>query len=116
MNDIEAMLAEYLTERMDVPVAADVPEDKPEAFVSFERTGGGFSDFVVDNATVAVQCWAMTRAQARRLAYEVDALIRGMPDAIDDVAVAERNSLYNFPDPDSKRPRYQAVFDFKIQY
>lgn len=115
MADIESILAEYLSARLSVPVAADVPEDKPSSFVSFERTGGGFGSIVLDSPMVAVQCWADTRSEAKALAYEVDDLIRRMPGVYHNVADASRNSLYNFPDPNSRKARYQIVFEFIIQ-
>lgn len=113
MLDIEVELVRYLSGNLDVPVAANVPESKPDSFVSLERTGGSFDSFVIDRPTVAVQCWGITKVQAKNLAYKVDELVRRMPDEVVNVTQATRNSLYNFPD--EKRPRYQVVFDFVVQ-
>lgn len=117
MIDIEELLVEYLSECLDVPVAADVPEntDELERFVSLERTGGAFDSIVLDHPTVAIQCWATTRKHAKDLVYRVDELVRAMPDVYYNVADATRNSLYNFPDINTRKPRYQLVVDFIIQ-
>lgn len=115
MKDIEALLVEYLSETLDIPVAADVPEVMPDEFISLERTGGQFNQMVLDNPSVAIQVWSTSRASAKNRAYEVDRLVRAMTDVYTDVVRADRNSLYNFPDPGAKKARYQIVFDFIIQ-
>lgn len=113
MNDTESILVAYLSKYLDVPVAADVPEIRPDRFVSLERTGGSFDQIVVDHPTLAVQCWGLSRSDAKNLAYKVDSLVRMIPDEIHNIAYVSRNSLYNFPD--DKQARYQIVFDFTIQ-
>lgn len=117
MIDIEELLVAYLSENLDIPVAADVPEntDEIESFISLERTGGHFDSIVLDHPTVAIQCWATTRKYAKDLAYQVDSFIRAMPDVYYNVADVSRNSLYNFPDIKTRKPRYQLVADFLIQ-
>lgn len=115
MVDIEALLIDYLSSILPIPVAADVPEDKPARFVSLERTGGGSRQLVVDRPIVAIQCWADSRADAELLAAMVDKSIKFMPDEYPDVVDASRNSAYNFPDPSSRKSRYQIVYDFICQ-
>lgn len=115
MIDIEELLTEYLSEQLDLHVSGDVPVDKPDEFVTFEVTGGGFGDLVLDYPTVAIQCWSDSRANAKNLARKVDTLIKKMPSVYFDITSAERNSLYNFPDPQSHKPRYQIVVDFIVQ-
>lgn len=115
--DIEEILASYLQKRLDAHVSASVPygDEYPERMVTFERTGGGYSNLVIDRPTVAIQCWAKTRKEAKDLAYEVDELVRYMADIEPSVASAERSSLYCFPDPESRLARYQVVCDFVVQ-
>lgn len=115
MIDIEEIIVEYLSDNLEIPVAADVPEIMPDEFISLELTGGGFGDIILDYPTVAIQCWAETRTDAKNLARKVDRLLRKICDSYYDISSAERNSLYNFPDPQSRKARYQIVFDFIVQ-
>lgn len=112
MLDIELAIIDYLKELVEWPVVADVPNPRPERFVRIERTGGSDLERYVDQPTVAVQSWAPTRFEASVMAQDVDALLLDMPGEVMNVMSCERNSLYNFPDPDSKQARYQGVYDF----
>lgn len=114
--DIEEIIARYLGARLDMPVSADVPsgETYPDRFVTFERTGGSFDEKVIDHSTVAIQCWGESRYDAKNLAYDVDTLLRYMPCIEENVMSADRNSLYNFPDPESRKARYQIVYEFIV--
>lgn len=110
--NIEEHLASWLDARMGVPVLWEVPNPRPSSFVTVERTGGQRDSVVVDRPVLAIQCWAASRAEASRLAYEVDALLPGFA-CEPGITKASRNSLYNHPDTDGAkiRPRYQIVAD-----
>lgn len=85
----------------------DVPDDRPPAFITVERTGGPRDTFR-DLPVLAVQCWDQTRYLASALAAEVADHLEQMrfhPQ----VARVEINSLYNFPDLDGRQARYQIV-------
>lgn len=110
MFDIESELVNYL---LDSGFAAfgDVPEDKrkPQEFVTVERTGGTATEHVKDDAMVAVQSWAASRADASILAIKVDESVRGFlrnPR----VCKVRRQSLVNFPSENGE-PRYQAIYE-----
>ena len=108
--DIEAVLIAWLAKELGLPVSADVPDPRPKTFITVERVGGARDSVVVDRPSVAVQCWASSRAQAATLAYRVSALIPRLA-FIDRVARAEQDTLYNFPDLEGGNPRYQVVID-----
>lgn len=108
MFDIESELVSYL---LDEGFAAfgDVPEDKPQEFVTVERTGGTITAHVKDDAMVAVQSWAASRADASALSVRVD---EAMPGFLRNPSVCKvyRQSLVNFPSEDGE-PRYQASYE-----
>lgn len=108
--DIEQVVLDYLSEHFD-DVYLDVPDDRPETFITIERTGGGMSSATIDRPMVAIQCWAGRRSEASKRVHEVDKLMQELPDHHRRVSMVTRNALYNYPDPDSHSPRYQAVFD-----
>lgn len=93
--------------RLGVSAHAQVPEDRPDAFITVERTGG-MSDRFLDRATLAVQVWAPTRARTLALTEDVRRKLWDIwrrPE----VASIDIPSMYHFPDPDSQQERYQLV-------
>lgn len=114
MVDIEATIIAYL-KNAGYAAYADVPNPRPETFVTVERTGGGLDSLVIDRPTVAVQSWANTRLEASKLSMEVDGHLRQMALAIPDVCYVERDSLYNWPDEYGNNARYQGVYHITTQ-
>lgn len=109
--DIEQIVIDYLSEHLEVPVYAEVPNPRPESFVIVERTGGPHKTIGMDQPLMAIQAWAKTRAKAADLAYEVDAVIFSLQDENGRVTYVDRNSFYNYPDEESGTNRYQLVYD-----
>lgn len=105
---VEAIVIAGLSEALDVPVYADVPSERPETFVTVERTAGGRDVHgLVDRPQLAVQSWAPTRYLASALSDEVDAAMRSLAGwPITKVAT---DRIYNFPAEGS--PRYQGVYE-----
>lgn len=91
--------------------ATEVPNPRPERFVSIERTGGGVTGIVLDNPTVAIQCWAPDESRGCRDGVQPsrDMLPSFKYEA--NVRAVLINSIASFPAPDS--PRYQIVADIK---
>ena len=106
---IEAFIIEYLAGALDVSVSGDVPASPPDQFVTVERTGGGSRD-KLSSATIAVQSWAMSRADAADLNELVISAMTAM-EAEPKISRCALDTSYNYTDVSRKRPRYQAVFD-----
>lgn len=109
---IEKVLRDYLADMMEVPVYLTEPEPgkKPIRYVLLEKTGSGEEDGI-KTSTFAVQSYARDRlSDAAELNEAVKQVLRTavLLDAITSVRL---NSDYNFTDTETKRPRYQAVFD-----
>lgn len=105
----EEIIIAYLSGVLDVPVAAEVPEEMPQRFVTVERTGSQTVNRVY-TATMAVQSWGMSMLDAARLNEQVKAAMDGIVQR-PDVMRCHLNSDYNFTDTGTHRYRYQAVFD-----
>lgn len=88
---------------------ADAPNPMPDSFVTVERTGGGSRD-KVDRPTLAVQCWAMGRKAAADMADEVRSELEAMSGTCGFGAVTVQ-SIYNWPDAQSRRARYQLTVE-----
>lgn len=106
---IEEYTVQYLADVLDVPVSGDVPSPMPEAFVTVEQTGSGEGNRI-RTATLAVQSWAGSRAEAAQLNQLVEQAMETMA-AQPEISRAALNTSYNFTDTTRKRPRYQAVFE-----
>ena len=106
--NIEATILAHLKGR-GFNALADVPKDRPNEFVTVERTGGGKDSVVLDRPTVAVQSWSTSRYKASELALRVDAAMEEIT-TVSGVSKCKRNSMYNYPD-ESGQARYQAVYD-----
>lgn len=106
---IEKTVLDYLSDKLTVPVYAEVPEDVPASYVIIEKTGGGMENQIW-TATLAIKCVAASLFYAAELN---DAVIAAMLGIADDANVSKcsLNSNYNFTDTRTKEYRYQAVFD-----
>lgn len=107
---IETYLVNYLTGALtNIPVSGSAPRSKPAKFVTLEKTGERVVNFI-PKATVAVQSWALTRADAMALNEDVKAAMAAIL-AQPEIMSCKLNSDYNYPYQASNRPRYQAVFE-----
>ncbi len=106
---IEKTILDYLSENLSVPVSLEVPADPPDSFVVLEKTGSGRENHI-STAMIAAQSYAPTLYQAAQLNEEVKAAMDCLIE-LDEICRSELNSDYNFADTESKRYRYQAVYD-----
>lgn len=83
--------------------------DTPQRYVVIERTGGGESN-LIKQATIAIQSYGDSMYEAASLNEEVKEAMRNIV-TLDEVSRCHLNSDYNFTDLETKKYRYQAVFD-----
>lgn len=105
--NVEAEIIRYLSD-CGIKAYADVPNPRPDEFVTVELTGGTIEYGRVGRPTVAIQSWSRSRYSASELAIRVDSLMRDIV-SVPTFARCRRNSLYNFPD--EAQARYQGVYD-----
>lgn len=91
-----------------------VPKNRPQRFVTVERTGGGVEN-MVDYPLVAVQTWAQTQAEAEEdaSAIRMVALVGNLPEGVHSMRV--NSGPYKFYDEESMMPRYQVLFNVACQ-
>lgn len=106
---IEEILIRYLAETLGIPVFATEPEYPPESYLKIEKTGSGVRNWI-RTATVAVQSYGPSMLAAAELNGRVVRAMLQAPSQ-DEISRCELNSDYNFTDPETRRFRYQAVFD-----
>lgn len=106
---IEKIIRDYLLNVLNVPVYVDVPADPGDSYVVIDRTGGGKAEHI-RNATVAVQSYGDRKTTAAALHEQVLALLPAIATG-EKVSACDVNAEYDYTDEQTKRYRYQAVFD-----
>lgn len=110
--NIEAYVINYLlgvSALSGIPVSGDVPHDIPAKFITVEKTGSSRLDHI-NTATIAVQSWAATRAEASALNELVKTAMDNMI-ANPEISRSALDSDYNFTDLATNHQRYQAVYE-----
>lgn len=114
-NNIESVVINYLKENLPVgwSVSSDVPETKPEKFVTVERTGGGVTSVRVEQPEVIVSYYHQNDpVAASNVAVAMDIKLRAEIIAQPNVSKVERLSLVRLDDLAAKFRRYQAYYSF----
>ncbi len=104
--NVLAELRSEIQKELNIPCYVEVPKDRPEQFITIERTGGS-SNLGVDRPIIAVQTWAESASSVYDLTIETNKALLNLAETIPSVCKADVTSFYNFPDPDSKMKRYQ---------
>ncbi len=114
--DAEALVISWINDHPDLPEAfGEVPRDRPDQFVSVERTGGP-RDLHRDVPTLAVQAWAKSAGEASALANLISAAAQHGQSALKyhpRVARLDIPNMYRFPGEGSE-PRYQLVMELVV--
>lgn len=105
---IEKMIYDFLNKKLEVPAYMMEPKSPPDSYVLIDRTAG--DDEHVKTATIAIQSYGKSLIEACKLNEKVKEVMRDIID-LDDIAKCKLNSDYNFTDTETKRYRYQAVFN-----
>ncbi len=87
----------------------EMPKDPPEGFLILQKTNGGKNNHV-QSATIAIQSYAPTLYKAAQLNEFVKIIMESLIEE-DVICSVELNSDYNFTDTETKRYRYQAIFN-----
>lgn len=105
---IEEIVRNFLEEKLQLGVYLEVPKNET-TFVVLEKTGSGKEDYI-NSATIAIQSYGPSLYKAAQLNSLVKEAMEEIIE-LDDVSSCELNSDYNFTDTETKKYRYQAVFD-----
>jgi hypothetical protein len=106
---IEKIVQDYLTEKLSVQVLTEEPDKPPKSYVLIEKTGSGRKNFI-ENATLAIKSYDTSMYKTAVLNEMVKKAMEDIIE-IDAVSRCELNTDYNYTDTETKRYRYQAVFD-----
>lgn len=106
---IEAIIRNYLLPILSVPVYIDVQANPPVSYVVIERTGGGETEHIRE-ATIALQSYGASKSAAAMLHETVMAAMKNLI-ILDQISACDLNAEYDFTDTETKRYRYQAVYN-----
>lgn len=108
---IEEVILGYLSKSLDVPVFMEEPAKPPQKYIIIDKLGSSEKNRL-SSATLAVQSYGGSLYEAARLNHTVKTAMRDTV-TLDDVISCKLNSDYNYTDKETKRYRYQAVFDIR---
>lgn len=106
---IEATVISYLGTKTGLSVYAERPKTPGSEFIIIERTGAG-EENRIKRATIAVQSYADSLYRAAEINQLVETAMDGIIE-LTDISKCTLNSSYNYTDTESRKYRYQAVFN-----
>lgn len=108
---IELEIKKYLDGQLNVPSFFEHQAKMPERFIIIEKVNGRKHNWL-KGSTFAFQSYAETMYEAALLNDRLKEVVEGLI-GLSLVYSVSLNSDYHFSDTDTKRYRYQAVFDIK---
>ena len=112
MMDVERTVAQRLMDATGIKAVLEVPDERPDEFISVQLLGGEGDRFVKEHR-LAVQSWAQTRRRAAEIARMVEQAATSLIEE-PNIFGAVANGTYRWPDPDSRQPRYQTNLEVTI--
>lgn len=106
---IELIVKNYLSTKLDIPIVFEHQQNLPKKFILIQKTSGSRENFL-NSSTVAIQSYAESMFEAAKLNEKIKNLVYDLI-TISEVSKVKLNSDYNFTDIETKRYRYQAIFD-----
>lgn len=105
------VIRNFLATRLDCKIVMERTAKMPDKFVLIEQTGGGKREHL-KSSIIAFQSYDSSLYKAAQLNEAVKAAVEMLVE-LDDVSSVSLNSDYIYTDTESKKYRYQAVFDIK---
>lgn len=106
---IETLVYEFLKKNLSVDIFTDHQKQMPQRYVIFEKTGSSKRNFLL-SSSIAFQSYAESKFEAAKLNEEVKEVVESLIK-LDEVSKVKLNSDYDFTDTQTKKYRYQALFD-----
>lgn len=107
---IEKTILDYMNTEMSVPAYMEEPEDKPVAYLIIEKTASSDTNHI-QQSTFAIQAYAGTLYDAAVLSSAVKLVMRQAADKVSEISRCKLNAEYNYTDTQTKRYRYQSVWN-----
>lgn len=116
---IDYLRTEFTSRGETAELHREIPNPRPAKFVRVLRVGGTRSNLVTDGATVTIECWAATYADAQDLAQLCRGLLHAMTGTVQHGAavyhVEEFSGPADLPDPDSNQARATQTMQIQVR-
>lgn len=106
---IELIVKNYLSTKLEIPIVFEHQKNLPKEFILIQKTSGTRENFL-NLSTIAIQSYGASMFDAAKLNEKIKNLMYDLITT-SDVSSVKLNSDYNFTDTETKRYRYQAIFD-----
>lgn len=115
MDNVETIVIAWLNSLADAatyPASGDVPDPRPNSFITVDRTGGPREAMVLDKAEILIEVYHKTsRLTASNKANAIADVIIQLEAYSDNITHADINSVVNLPDLIGQYHRYQVYCD-----
>lgn len=115
MDNVETIVIAWLNSLADhatYPASGDIPEPRPDSFITVDRTGGPRESMVLDKAEILIEVYHKTsRLAASNKANAIGDVIIQLEAYNDNITHADINSIVNLPDLVGQYQRYQVYCD-----
>lgn len=109
---IEKIILDHLSSCLQIPVYLEHRDSEPDSFVLIERIGSS-TDNMVTTVSFAIQSYGPSMLEACKLNERVkDAMDRSIE--LNSLSKVSLDSDYNFTDTETKKYRYQAIYDLVL--
>ena len=98
-----------MSTKLEIPIVFEHQQNLPKKFILIQKTSGSRENFL-NSSTVAIQSYAESMFEAAKLNEKIKNLMYDLI-TVSEVSKVKLNSDYNFTDTETKRYRYQAIFD-----
>lgn len=107
---IEVTIKNAIETYTGISAYMEIPQEHPDTFAIIERVGGS-QDEHISSAMISVQIYAPTMGYAAQSCDVITQalLYEGINDPV--ISAISLNAKYNATDTDTKKYRYQAIFD-----
>lgn len=112
--DVEEIVVSWLNGMAGAGWAAsgNIPDPRPESFITVDRTGGPREAMVLDRAEILIEVYHKTsRKAAKDKANEIADAIIQLESVSDNITHASINSVVNLDDVIGQYSRYQVYCD-----
>lgn len=114
MDNVEVLVIGWLASQgwSDYPVSGDIPKERPDSFITVDRTRGGRGAMVLDRAELLIEVYHKdSRLEASNKAAEIADLIPDLLSYNENITRAEVNSVVSLDDIIGQYRRYQIYVD-----
>lgn len=111
MENVEAIVIQWLNDNFDIPAYADMPKNPPASFALVDRSGGGREAMVLDMAEILIEVYDKT--SRLNASNNANLIADRVPELLSNhnITRASVNSVVQLGDTTRGLQRYQVYVD-----